>query len=91
MYDTEFEPGEPGQGIAVPPHRAAAPTNKERRRATTLTMLDENLEELRSKEKNKTQSPIGQAYPVRWLENRYGLSGNYAAVVADELGWGRML
>ena len=86
--DTEFRPGKPGRGVAVPLHRGRASINKERRRAGTPTTLEENFRKKLNGEDDTEKPTRRQAHAHRWLKQRYGLSGNYAAVVAAELGLG---
>lgn len=88
MYGTEFEPGKPGRDDPASLQYAGASLNKERRQAGTPATLEENLEKTLNAGDSTGRSSKQQAYPVRWLTRRYGLSSNYAAIVATELCWG---
>ena len=88
MNERWFEPGAPGGSGSASDTRAGSPKKGERRLTGPQTALQmQNVEVLYAKDGNLKSSPQ-QAYPIRWLKRRYGLSRNYAAFVAAEFRWG---
>jgi hypothetical protein len=88
MYNTEFKPGRPHRPVPVPLHRGADTINEERRQAGTPATLEETIRNDLNADIGTAKTSNLQAYRARWLEQRYALSRNYAAVVAAELRWG---
>ena len=88
MYSTEFKPREPSRPVPLPLECGAEGTNDERRQAGTPATLEETIGNHLNADIATAKTSNLQAYRVRWLEQRFGLSRNYAAVVAAELRWG---
>jgi hypothetical protein len=88
MISGEFAPKEPALGVPVPQLRGGAPNNEERRQAGPPATLDQNIEQAFDVAQGSCKHLERQADPIRWLKQRYGLSRNYAAVVAAEFRWG---
>ena len=87
MDDIEFPPGQPGRGVPVPRHCAGTPKSRERHLTSPQTTLAAQILKILNSSDGTSKLRQQQAYPVRWLKERYGLSGNYVAFVADEFRW----
>jgi hypothetical protein len=87
MIDRQFEPGKPGWSDCAPQHRGGTPTTEERRQAGPPATLDQNIEQAFDGTEDIDKNLQQQAYPIRLLKRRYGLSHNYAAFVAAEFRW----
>jgi hypothetical protein len=90
MNERRFEPGETGWGEPAPQNRAVTPSNDERRQAGTPATLDRNIEKAFDETEDTGKHPQWQAYPARWLKWWYGLSQNFAVLLAAELRWGEL-
>ena len=88
MDDTEFKPGELGRDIPVLQQSAGTPESRKHPLTGPQGMPEENIEKTLDAMNNTGKPWHPQAYPIRLLKQRYGLSHNYAAVVAAELHWG---
>jgi len=88
MNGRQFEPGETGSRNPARQHRVASSSNEERRQAGTLATLDRNIEKPFDETEDTGKHPQRQAYPVRWLKRWYGLSQNFAVLLAAEFRWG---
>ena len=86
MDDTEFEPGQPGRRVPVPRHCAGTPKNRERH-LTPQTALEAQILKILNPKDGTSKLRQQQTYPIRWLKQRYGISRNCAAFVADEFRW----
>jgi hypothetical protein len=83
MSVTEFKPGEPGREVPVQLSEGTL-QNKERRLNGPQEALKGNIENtFNDNNTGKISQP--QAYPVRWLEERFGLSRAFAALIAAEV------
>jgi hypothetical protein len=87
MNERQFKLRESGQDVAGPQHRKGIPQNEERRQAGPPATLDQNIEQAFDVTEGTGKSLRRQAYPIRLLKRRYGLSHNYAAFVAAEFRW----
>ena len=88
MNKRRFEPGETGSRDPARQHRVPSPSNEERRQAGTPATLDRNIEKAFDETEDTGKHPQRQADPVRWLKRWYGLSQNFAVLLAAELRWG---
>jgi hypothetical protein len=84
MKKQTLQPVEAGLGIPVPHPRGGTLKNEERRRAGPPATLYEGIEQAFDVSKGNGKALERQAYPIRWLKQRYGLSPTYAAIVAAE-------
>ncbi len=84
MDTIEFEPGDPGWDEPGPQHRGGTSENEERRQAGTLATLEGNIDKAIDEIDDTGKCRLQQAYPIRWLQQRYGLSRNYAAFLAAD-------
>jgi hypothetical protein len=88
MQGRQFGPADPGQVASAPQHRGETPKKGERRQAGTPATLDRNIEKAFDETEDTGKHPQRQAYPVRWLKRWYGLSQNFAVLLAAEFRWG---
>jgi hypothetical protein len=86
MYGTKFKSGKPGRPVPVPQHRGGGIINEERRQAGTPATLEGNIHKSIDEADDTGVGRQAQPYLARWLEQRYGLSRNYAAVAAELMG-----
>jgi len=87
MQGRRLEPGKSGRSELAPQHRGGASDNEERRQAGPPATLSQIIEQAFDISEDTGKSLQRQAYPVRLLIKRYGLSHNYAGLVAAELRW----
>jgi len=88
MHSRKFEPVESGQTASAPQHRGGTSKNEERRQAGTPATLEGNIDNAIDATDDTGKRLQRQAYPIRLLKQRYGLSHNYASFVTAEFGWG---
>jgi|HubBroStandDraft_6_1064221.scaffolds.fasta_scaffold345511_1 hypothetical protein len=88
MNERRFEAGKPRWGEPAPQNRAGAPSNEERRQAGTLATLDRSIEKAFDETEDTDKRPQQQAYPIRLLKQRYGLSQKFAVLLTAEFRWG---
>jgi hypothetical protein len=89
--DTEFEPERSGKPQEVPHDRCSTLKKVERRQDGTPATLEDNIGNPTDANNNTAMRLRAQAYAVRWLVMRYGVSATVAAVIATELGMGGVL
>jgi hypothetical protein len=87
MDGTEVEPGESGRNVLVPRQSAGTPKVGKHPLTGPQRMLDENIGKTIDTTDNIGKPRQRQAYPIRLLKQRYGLSQNYAAFLAAEFRW----
>jgi hypothetical protein len=90
MEGTEFEPGEPGRDVSVPRQSAGTSENRKHPLTGPQGMPEENIEKTLDAMNNTGKPWQRQAYPIRLLKRRYGLSQNFAVLLAAELRWGEL-
>ena len=87
MDDTKFEPGQLGRGVPVPRHCAGTPKSRERHLTDPQMALAAQILKILNSNDGTSKLRQQQVYPIRWLEQRYGISRSCAAFVADEFRW----
>jgi hypothetical protein len=88
MDGTEVEPGEPGRGVPVPQQRAGTAESRKHSLTGPQGTLEANIKKTLDRRDGTLKVRQRQAYPVRWLRQRYGLSQNLAFLLAAEFRWG---
>jgi len=87
MNERQFGPVKSGSEIPVPQRGAGTPQNRERPLNGPQEALKGDIENTFDVDDNTGKILEPQAYPIRWLRQRYRLSRNYAAFVAVEFRW----
>jgi hypothetical protein len=87
MNGRQFGPGKPGSRDAARQHREASSENQERRLTGPRAALQVQYKKMLYTTDDNIKTSERQAYPIRLLKQRYGLSYNYAAFVAAEFRW----
>jgi hypothetical protein len=84
MNGTEVEPGECGWDVPVPQQSAGTPENKKQPLTGPQGLPEENIEKTLDRTDNTAKPWQRQAYPIRWLKQRYWVLQNFAAFLAAE-------
>jgi hypothetical protein len=85
MVSKDFVPGKPGRGVPAAHGRGGASKTGEPRQAGPPATLGQIIEQAFDVSEHTDEFAQRQAYPIRLLMQRYGLSHNHAALVAAEL------
>jgi hypothetical protein len=88
MSERQFGPVNSGWVISVPRLRGGTVKQEVRRQAGPPATHDQDIEKAFDVAQDTGEGLRRQAYPIRFLKQRCGLSRNCAAFVAAEFRWG---